>query len=189
MKNIFLKVVFCCSLCVFLNVEAQITPEEFIEMEKADQVPSFITKIFSKKMYAEKGLVTIGTGGGAAKGSSKGLTTLSVTMHCYQKVNIQQARNLLLECVDEYVIEINKHKEFKQYAYSFPFDVKNIEISLLFVDKMKQDCYLPPYIATAHADERELSYCLSPDSDGPLQRVLTETYEEACALVRGKQTH
>ena len=183
MKNVFLKILFCCLFYLFSDVEAHlITQEEFIEMERADRIADCITKAFSQKMYKNKGLVTIGTGGGAAQGSSKGLTTLAVTMECYQKANLQQARKLLLECINEYITEINKHDEFKEHAHSFPFNSENIDISILFTNKTTQEFYSPPCLAVARIMEGKLSYCISPDSNGPLQRILAETYKEAILL-------
>ena len=184
MKNILFKIISCSLLCAFLTTEAQISSQELIEMEKADQVADHITKIFSKKMYAEKGLVTIGIGGGPAKGSGKGLRMLSVTMQCYQKCDIQQARKLLLECVDEYMKEINKHEEFKKHAHVFPFGSKNVSISILFTDKATQEFCPPPNIAVADALEGEFSYGTCPDPEGLLQTVGEETYEEACLLLK-----
>ena len=179
MKNRSLKMILFFLFCAFLNVQAQTTSKELIEMETADRVANHITKIFSKKMYAEKGLVTIGVGGGAVKGSGKGLRMLSVTMECYQMCNIQQARKLLLECVNEYVAEINKHEEFKKYAHPFPFDFKNVSISILFTDKTTGMFYSPPRIATADALEGEFSYGTAPDPEGLLETVGEETYTEA----------
>ena len=166
MKNRSLKMILFFLFCAFLNVQAQTTSKELIEMETADRVANHITKIFSKKMYAEKGLVTIGVGGGAVKGSGKGL-------------RIQQARKLLLECVNEYVAEINKHEEFKKYAHPFPFDFKNVSISILFTDKTTGMFYSPPRIATADALEGEFSYGTAPDPEGLLETVGEETYTEA----------
>ena len=184
MGSVFLKLAFCFLFCAFLDVEAQITPEELQEWEDSHKVSTYITRTFSQKIYKDKGLVTIGTGGGAEEGSSKGLTLLSITVECHKKFNIQEARKLLLECVDEYVAEINKHEEFKKHAYSFPFDFRNANITILFKDRTTKKFYPPPCLCSASAEKGELSYCMDPNPKGPLQQILTETYEEACLLLK-----
>ena len=154
-----------------------ITPKELNEMKRADIIADRLTDNFSKKMYENKGLVTIGTGGG---GPGK-LRMLAVDFECYQEMNISHARKLLLECVDGFLVEINKNPELKPFLREFPFTFKNVCIDIVFVKKDDRIFVDHPSIAATGIKEGRIDYTTYVN-----ERLITikeETYEEALKIV------
>ena len=169
----------------FSNLEAeaemQIHPQiDLQRSEDSHRVSSHLTKVFSQKMYKDKALVTVGSGGGAAKGSGKGLRMLAVDFESTQALDIQQGRRLLIECVEAYLKVINASTDFRKYAENFPFNFKNISISIGFTDRNENEFLEPPFLAIATADEGQMHYYLHQNEK--LQLVCKETYEEAVLL-------
>jgi hypothetical protein len=146
------------------------TPERK-KTDYCELIENRATIAFVEKMKRKKGLIGIGIGGGSA-GPGKGAKMLSVTFECYQKVDIAQARMLLLECVQEFLAEINSKQELESCLIVFPFTYKNINISILFINKSAESFFQPPSIAATSADEGQMDYFIARDD------VLTSTREE-----------
>jgi hypothetical protein len=173
----FIFIIISIILFASCNEKADTRTPERKKIDYCELLENRTTISFVEKMKRKKGLIGIGLGGGSA-GPGKGARMLSVTFECYQKVNIAQARMLLLECVQEFLDEINSKQELESCLSVFPFTYKNISISLLFTDKKSNgDFFQPPLIAAAGADEGEMHYVIARDDS--LERVKEETYEEA----------
>ena len=182
MKILLLKLSFLFCVCSVFSTEVGMTfSQELQKWEEADKVTDRPTKAFSTKMYLEKGLITVGSGGGVSD-SGKGLRMLSVAFEAYQKFDVQQARNLLIECVEAYLIEINKTKELREYAQPFPFSFKNIEISVMFIDQKTQSFIKPPYLAVASVSEGQVYFCTYQND--LLNRVAEESYEKTLSFLK-----
>lgn len=108
------------------------TSLDITEMERADRHADHVTMMFTKKMHEELGLLAIGTGGGGSP--REGLNHLSVTFECYDKMNIDQARQLLIKCTNEFLQEINENKDITTCLTTVPFTDKNIKLSILFIN-------------------------------------------------------
>lgn len=158
--------------------------EEIKESQKCTQIAGRIRTIFIEKMLKEKHLVAVGTG---SNGIDK-LECLSVTFQTFRKYDTQQARELLVDCVEQFKTIINQHEEIEQYSRDFPYTDKNIDIDVLFLDENKMfergRFVSPPYIAVAAAKEGKLTYCI--DLNDCLKRIYEETYEEALAALNRK---
>ena len=183
MKCLLIMLLSFLLIYPIFSAENVVSPEELQKWEDCEKVTNHLTQNFIKKMYSQKSLVAIGTGGGSSY-LENGLRMLSVEFEIYQKSDIQQARMLLIECVEAYLEQINKTIEFKQYASSFPFDFKNISIGIYFTDKKSRKLETPPSLAVASADEGKLRYSIDPDPKGPLKTIRKETYQEAYSLAR-----
>lgn len=177
--RILISVITSLLLVIFeygCDEKHKITPEEE-EWSRCDLIANRITYNFSIKMYETEGLINTGTGGG---GPGK-LRMLSVSFDCYQKMDISQARKLLLECVDEFLAEINKTPEIAPYSREFPYTFKNVNIDILFIDKETRNFLSPPSIAAAGIKEGVLDYSIHQDER--LKFIKFETYEEALKIV------
>ena len=156
-----------------------ISPSEAGKTESADYCADYVTALFANKVHMEKGLILTGTGGGGS--SEKGLTMLSVSFEKDQKIDLSEARKLIVECTDEFVSEINSSLDLKKHLFSVPFTYENIKISILFVDQKEHEFVSPPFISAIRISEGEIRYKIHENDH--LKMVKEETYEEALEIL------
>jgi hypothetical protein len=153
------------------------TPEE-TRKDHCEFTADLVTKSFSEKMYQEKGLVMIGMGGGGGgeEGHRK-IRMLSVTFQCSQAAEIHQARELILECVHIFLEAINSTKGLEPCVTQFPFNYKNVDLTIFFTKKSTLKLAESPLISVVSTDEGILKY--KTTREGELKIIKKETYEEA----------
>ena len=93
-----------------------------------EQIANKITAKVAEKIEKDKGLRTIGTGGGMMYGIRK----LSMSFQCLQEVDLETARKLVVYCTEEYLGAINSDKEVRPYLDDYPFTEKNVDIRVFF---------------------------------------------------------
>src|SRR3989344_4332350 len=87
-----------------------------------------ITEKTAKKLKEQKNLYLIGTGGQMMHD----IQMMMMGFNFYKVVDIETARQLLVESVEEYLSVINSNKEVRPYLHNYPFTAKNIEIVIYF---------------------------------------------------------
>jgi len=84
-----------------------------------------------------------------------------------------EARQLILDCAQDLLKEINSHPELAEYAPIFPFNENNIEMSLYIRDTKGRYAY-PPYISVLRLVNEHLNYYTRDEKDD-----IEITYKEA----------
>ena len=103
----------------------------------------------------------------------------------YHVVDVNAARHLLVDSVEEYLSAINANEELRPYLHDYPFTAKNIKISIYFYSP---DRYKVPTgeIMIAAANEGQLVYYIDEPEKYDLKAIHEETYEDALKAVDSK---
>jgi hypothetical protein len=100
-------------------------------------------------------------------------------------ISKQKARQILVECVQEYIQAMNNKKEIRSYLKDYPVTAKNIEVKLFIQDFDGDDlCY--PNLSIASVFLGNIEY-KTYDSKGRDARktIETEPFEEA--VIKAKE--
>jgi hypothetical protein len=98
-----------------------------------------------------------------------------------EEVDLQTARELLVYSTSEYVSDINKNGEVRQYLHNYPFTAKNVEIRIWPYNPDGSDPS-PGKIDYISAIDGVLSYYTQGPDKYSRQMICEETYEEALKL-------
>jgi len=60
-----------------------------------------------------------------------------------QPISKEKARQILVECTQEYIHEINNKKELRPYLENYPVNEKNIDLSIYIYDKNGDQVFYP----------------------------------------------
>jgi hypothetical protein len=185
MNRLFFSLIFLSSLLVSCKTESIYltdphgTPEERKKTEEGERLADEITISFAKKVKQRFGLKMSGTGGG---GDGKQINLLTVAFNLHKEMSLSQARQLIMECVQEFIKEINDHEQLKNYTALWPFTFTNVKLDILFIiDRPERGLIPAPYTAAVIYDKGRLTYM--EEIKGELEVVQTETYEEALAIL------
>ena len=143
------------------------------------QLRSQLIHDYSKDMQKKKNLTMIAIGGGQQG------RLLCISYSTQQNVNLEQARELLVDTCEGFLKRVNSNQKFRPYMVEFPYNGTNIDIAIQFVDPNNR-WTMPPYIAFA-ANRKGKVYYYTSNIKEDLIDFHAETYEEACNIVKGNQ--
>lgn len=144
----------------------------------SDQVIAKTGKKLAKKHHMSMG----GTGGG---GSEQGLTLLLMSFDKNgNPVDISTARRLIVECVQEFLADINNNEQLRPYLKVFPFTPANVEISIIFSDPNGGRVFDPVLEVVAAHGGKVYYRTVDPNDHYKYKSKTDETYEEALAIIK-----
>jgi hypothetical protein len=147
-------------------------------MPDYEKMADRITAVTAQKIERESGLVLCGTGGGMMDH----IRMMAMSFNCYNEITVEQGRELLIYCVNQYLSAINTNKGIKQYLVHFPFTQKDVEIRIFIrkPDHSEVSIGLPSVISQING---QLVYKVKQLGPVSLKESHEETYEEAVKLL------
>ncbi len=130
-----------------------------------------ITANTAKKLEEQKKLYLIGTGGGMMHD----IQAMHMSFQFFHEVDLEEARELIVYALREYLSDINNNEEVRPYLHNYPFTAKNVEI-MIFVYGPDRHELPPERIYCITCIDGILEYYTRSDRDHP---ICKETYEEA----------
>jgi len=175
------KKILCCLL--FLSVMVPMITNVFgheKQDESSNKRPSYWTNEIRHtiiKKYSQKYNMSVC----ALDDSMPGGIVIStgVGFRINQPISKEKARQILLECAQDYIQEINNKKELRPYLRDYPVTAKNIDLSLSIHDRNGDQVFYPN-IGYASLSMGKLRYTTRDINDPEnVNTVERETFEEA----------
>lgn len=137
---------------------------------------------FSKKM-SSKGFYLVGSGGEMMNN----IKTVKLSFHIEKKSDVNEARKVIIDMAEEFLSDINADQEIRPFLSNYPFDNKNVEILIGFVDE--NDHLLNDDVAVVTNVKDSIFYASSIDRSKPLVTMLEESYCHALQTVKSKNNN
>lgn len=164
MKSFFSFLMLLFSSCSSRN-------PEIYEVGKA--VDSFIDDLKKKENVS-----VFGRGGGFMYD----IEEIDLDFIMQKKVNIDQARKIIVSMVESLLVKINAKKSIRPYLRNYPFTYKNLNISLDFYDSNGKP-EKPPNIYSVHLAYGFLDFSIHGFIDKfSRKEILREPYEESLRI-------
>lgn len=143
-----------------------------------EKIADNITEKTGKKLKGDNGLILAGTGGQMMND----IQMMSMGFNYYKVVDIEVARQLLIDSVEEYLFEINSNNEVRPYLHNYPFTAQNVEIVIYFHNP---DASKVPSgrIKIAAAEQGKMIYYVDYPERHTIKAVHEESYDEALNMV------
>ncbi|MBI5346412.1 MAG: hypothetical protein HZB76_04650 [Chlamydiae bacterium] len=170
-----MKIFFFILNLIFMTNCSDNKPSERAKLEHEVSVKTV------EEIYQNKGLKFLGFGGGGPHD----IKMLALSFKTYGKVNVDEARELLVYCVEQFLSNINSNEKIRPFLHNFPFTGNNIEIRIFFYNKNDAKVN-PPYISYAVAIDGVVRFYIKNSFD-KFEKVSEETYEKALKKVKAKQ--
>jgi broad specificity polyphosphatase/5'/3'-nucleotidase SurE len=121
----------------------------------------------------------VGLGGGMMKG----VESLAMSFMSKKPFDVKTGRRLVVQCVREYLKNINDCEELTPYLINVPFTAKNLDVVLFSPTEI--DNQVDIYYIACH--KGFLNYEMEKDETKCSVTVLEETYEEALKIVEEEE--
>ena len=108
---------------------------------------------------------------------------LFLAFQYYNSIDIDQARELLVNSVDSLVYEVNINEQVRPYLIYHPFKPKNVDIKI-FLQNPDGSTIKPGKLIIAKAAEGRLEYKIRDPKTDRLTTIYSETSLEAKAKLK-----
>ncbi len=137
----------------------------------------------SNRLANKYNMSIIGIGGGAKE--QEGIYLKSILFNRYgQPLELERAREITVDCVQEFLLDINHNEKLKPYLQTYPFTAVNLHIGILNYD-LDGKAILDPYLHVMSAVEGKMVYrTLDPDNENRYKSSIYESYDEAIAILQ-----
>lgn len=147
----------------------------------ADRILAKTAKILTKR----HNMYVIGTGGGFIGH----VNMLALSFQIWKTIDQNETRMLIVDCIEEFLCQINSDEEIRQYLKHYPFTSADIEIEIYSHNEKGGPVYDPAISVVSNyvdkkSDRSYLWYCTkSPDQPYGYKSEIEEDYEEALRIV------
>lgn len=101
----------------------------------------------------------------------------------------RDARKLIINCLNDFLEEVNKNDQLRPFLKVYPFKPENIDMGIINYGAKGEDVF-DPYIGTISAYLGKMEYLThDPNDDCKYKTIIQETYEEAVAILKKEQKH
>jgi hypothetical protein len=137
-----------------------------------------ITAATAQKIEAETGLSLFGIGGGMMDH----VRMMAMSFECFGEITMEQGRELVIYCVNEYLSAINACEELRPHLIHYPFTPKDIRIKIFIC---KQDHREVPIgsLAVVGMVKGILDYDIKQSGSPSIRQIHEESYEEALKIL------
>lgn len=109
---------------------------------------------------------------------------LEITFDLKRNLKKEESRKLILECIEKYLDTINENKEIRNSLSCYPFNEKNIQISIFLIEQ-NGESYRFPEIGIVELYKGNIVYKYIEQLPSYAHKEYKkETYEEALKLVK-----
>ncbi|CCB90057.1 putative uncharacterized protein [Simkania negevensis Z] len=106
---------------------------------------------------------------------------LSLSFECCRTLTIDEYRDLLVHCTEDFLDQINSNKEIRHYLQNYPFNSNNIDLCI-YVHSENKKRFDVGQLSSLAVQKGKIVYYYR-DSEYTVELLKTEDYEEAKKIV------
>jgi len=139
-----------------------------------------INAIITEEMEAKFNLQCCGFEAGGVDG----LKIIGLSFYTTGVLSVDESRQQMIELITYYMNRLNSFKELEPYAANFPFELKNISLTLFYRNE-EGDFVYDPSVGVCYNTKDSIVYCFN-DKENSMRykNRIKENYEEAVEKVK-----
>lgn len=149
---------------------------------KYELISNKVVSQTSKNISESENLNPIGSGGSMMED----VKMLSISFITKELINKERGRELIHQCANQLISNVNQNEEIRPYLHNYPFTYKNVEIRIFNRDKNSISAVYPE-LSTVSLIDGIIYYKYYENNTR--KKVLTETFEEAEKILNEKKAN
>lgn len=137
---------------------------------------------FTSRIEKKYDIICHGSGGAMVDNIKQVITKFT----CYEKVNVDQARYMFVNIMEQYLLEINQDLEIRPYLEQYPVPIEGYGLSIAFVDSHYQLRSSSNVTYVFLTKQGYIIYDSWDDEKNQFELLCKEPYSEAYEKVFGK---
>ena len=124
--------------------------------------------------------------GGVSGGMMGCVKWMGLQFHLSRTINKDEARAMVVDCMQEFLVDINQDESLRKYLQVYPFETKHIEITIYIRTSKEGTLYYPDLsVITAYRD-KILFYTNDPEIEFKYKTREVESFEGAVKIVQSQ---
>ncbi|MCB1067832.1 MAG: hypothetical protein KDK56_06565 [Simkania sp.] len=146
-----------------------------------EKMANQITAETADRIRTQFNLDPVGSGGAMMHD----VKVMALSFNCYRPLSIDESRELVINCVNEYLKSVNENKEIRPYLHNFPFNEQNIELVIFIFEDNKFTKIQSGQVSSVSTLNGKIRYKTRSAEDQYKREILhQETYEEALRILK-----
>jgi hypothetical protein len=176
MKIMFVFIVFLvCFLPLNIYSGESYTPPPY------DKIVNVIMSRSGKRLAKKHGLRQIGI----TEGMMDCVRLMGFSFQIFRSMDKQESRAMLVDCVQDFLSDINGEEKIRPYLEVYPFDANHVEITIYLKTPDRGSFYHPNFtVVTAY--KGEIVYSTVDQKTNKYKSQEVETFEEAVEILKGE---
>lgn len=180
MENMIRFLIFMLTLGLF-GCALTTNPKNIYNLSKKEDVVNEILANTAACLKKDKNLIPFGSGGQMMQE----VKMLELAFIYNKPITIEEGRKLLVYAVETFVSMINSDERIRPYLYSYPFEPKNVEVTIVI--KNTNCSSVPPgKFCLVTQIKGDVTYYADGNKYDPLKVLHKETFTEAQNTVNEK---
>jgi len=172
-QNILMSKALCLLPILFLFTSCVMREANYCKM--SDRIVGSYVKEFARPRE-----LMLSSSGGAMMDD---IQEVFLSFLSFRALNVDEARVLYVEMMEEFLCRINHHEEIRPYLHNFPFEEQNFELSIGFEDSDRR-ITRDGHVAMVFIGNNHTVYYDAYDSIEGFYTLCKESYEEARRIVQ-----
>lgn len=123
---------------------------------------------------------------GFGEGLMGNINLMYLSFQVNHSISKNDARNLIVNAVQDLLADINENEEIRQYLAVYPFDTNHVEIDI-FIGTPENGNLYHPYLGVVSACRSNIEYSTDdPDKKHHYKAEETESFEDAVKIIKGE---
>jgi len=124
---------------------------------------------------------------GCVNGGMMGCVKLmGLEFHLSRAMDKDEARAMLIDCVQEFLEDINKDQTIRKYLQVYPFDTEHIEITIFMRTPEEGTLYYPDFSVVTARRGKIMYYAKDQEKEFGYKTKEEESFEDAVKIVQSQ---
>lgn len=165
----------------------------YFNLDVRNDLKNKIVNHFSKEQLKKRKINLYATGSGSSKVKNK-FNLLILKFSTKEELDINTGRKFLIEIANDFIEHINNNKNFEKYLYRTPFEIEDLELSLLVLDnngkrrEYSEEDYQKKKVSYISLGNGVIFYYLRRKNDSSLEVIYKEKLSEAIKILNNEKT-
>jgi hypothetical protein len=178
-----MKILIVFIIAIALSLFAFVYPKEDPYLSEAEKGVNELLAKAAKQLAKKHGMRVSGEGAGMP---SRVINLLILSFRINGSLTQDEARKLLVECVEEFLQIANSDEKIRPYMKNFPFTSENIDLAIFIYDKNGKDVFHPNLEVVALEYGKLVYRTIDKENRFTYKSKFSESYQEALKIVQGQ---
>ena len=105
----------------------------------------------------------------------------------YRSLSKSEARAIIVDCIQDFLADINQDEKIRQYLEVYPFDLNHVD-TMIFINTPDRGDFYYPNLCVVTASHGNIRYSTNdPENEYRYKTEETESFEDAVKILKGEQ--
>ncbi len=177
-----MKILLILILALFCIISLKTPTNEPYKAQPYDKAVDHLIKSASQRLAKRYDMKLVGI----TEGMMGCVRLIGFSFQVNGPIKKNEARKIAVDCVEDFLTEINQNEEIRPYLEVYPFDTKHVDI-IIFIIEPDGRGYVHPDLSVVTAADGNIKFSTNnPENKYTYKSRESETFEDAVKILKGE---